>query len=116
MLDGASFDTSSHHTLDYLLDDRSTKTFTFGQDKRYTHIRKQKPVKRSLSHGNFNWNQLVNRLDARFEKEELKRQTLKSGFPMAKLEKILGKDLLKKIKDEYPELYNQLLEYVKMSK
>ena len=105
MLDNASFDTSSHHTIEYQLDCRSSKSFTFGHDRRYTHIRKQKPCKRSLSHGNFNWNLLVNRMDVRFKKEEEERLTLKSGLPITKLEKILGKDLLKKIRDEYPELY-----------
>ncbi len=105
MLDNASFDTSSHHTIDYQLDSRSSKSFTFGHDRRYTHIRKQKPVKRSLSQGNFNWNLLVNRMDVQIKKEEQIRLTLKSGLPITKLEKILGKDLLKKIKNEYPELY-----------
>ena len=31
-MDAASFDTSSHHTVDYLLDARSAKSFTFGKD------------------------------------------------------------------------------------
>ena len=44
-------------------------------------------------------------MDVRFKKEEQKALTLKSGLPITKLEKILGKNLLKKIKDEYPELY-----------
>ncbi len=55
MLDSASFDTSSHHTIDYLLDERSVKTYTFGCQPRYKHVKRQKPVKRSLSAGNFNW-------------------------------------------------------------
>ena len=32
MLDGASFDTSSHHTVDYLVETRSAKSYTFGVD------------------------------------------------------------------------------------
>ena len=63
MLDGASFDTSSHHTIDYLLENRSAKSFTFGHNARYPHLKRQRPKKRSLSHGNFNWNQLVDRVD-----------------------------------------------------
>ena len=116
MLDSASFDTSSHHTIDFLMDARSSKSFNFGQDRRYIHIRHQKPVKRSLSHGNFNWNLLVNRMDVRFAKEEKERQDLKSGHPMAKLEKILGKELLLKIKGEFPELHEQLLDHIKLTK
>ena len=29
-MDRASFDTSSHHTIDYLVETRSSKTYTFG--------------------------------------------------------------------------------------
>ena len=41
MLDNASFDTSSHHTVDYLLETRSAKSFTFGIDSksRYPHLK-----------------------------------------------------------------------------
>ena len=30
MLDGASFDTSSHQTIDYLVEAKSCKSFTYG--------------------------------------------------------------------------------------
>ena len=30
LMDGASFDTSSHHTIDYLLEVRSSKSYNFG--------------------------------------------------------------------------------------
>jgi len=40
MFDAVTFDTSSHHTIDYLLETRSAKTYTFGQDRRYKHIKK----------------------------------------------------------------------------
>ena len=40
MFDGASFDTSSHHTIDYLLENRSAKSFTFGHNARYPHLKR----------------------------------------------------------------------------
>ena len=55
-------------------------------------------------------------MDVRFAKEEKERQDLKSGHPMAKLEKILGKELLLKIKGEFPELHEQLLDHIKLTK
>ena len=62
-LDEASFDTSSHHTIDYLVEQSTAKSYTYGQDRKYIHIKKQRPVKRSLSAHNFNWNILVDRVD-----------------------------------------------------
>ena len=40
-MDAASFDTSSHHTVDYLLETRSAKSFTFGMasNTRYQHLK-----------------------------------------------------------------------------
>ena len=61
--DEASFDTSSHHTIDYLVEQSTAKSYTYGQDVKYIHIKKQRPVKRSLSAHNFNWNILVDRVD-----------------------------------------------------
>ena len=72
VLDGASFDTSSHHTIDYLLDNRSAKSFTFGKDGRFPHLKKQRPVKRSLSAGNFNWNLMVDRVNQQLQREQRK--------------------------------------------
>ena len=41
MLDGASFDTSSHHTIDYQLETHSAKSFTFGLNiSRYQHLKR----------------------------------------------------------------------------
>lgn len=41
MLDDASFDTSSHHTIDYILeDDKFAKSYTFGQNGGYQHIKR----------------------------------------------------------------------------
>ena len=62
-LDEASFDTSSHHTIDFILEKGTAKSYTYGQDAKYIHIKKQRPVKRSLSAYNFNWNILVDRID-----------------------------------------------------
>ena len=80
MLDGASFDTSSHHTIDYQLETHSAKSFTFGLNiSRYQHLKRQRPAKRSLSAGNFNWNLLVTRVDKRLEKEQKKFDAFVSG-------------------------------------
>ena len=55
-----SWDTSSHATIDYKYDpNEEARSYTYGQDKKYSHIKRQKLVKRSLSAGNFNWNILV---------------------------------------------------------
>ena len=40
MLDDASFDTSSHHTIDYILDDQCAKSYTYGQNGGYRHIKR----------------------------------------------------------------------------
>ena len=40
MLDSASFDTSSHHTIDYLVEERSANTYTFGFNPRYKHLKR----------------------------------------------------------------------------
>lgn len=97
MMDGASFDTSSHHTIDYLVEEKSCKTYTFGHDRRYQHIRKQKPMRRSLSAGEFNWNLLVSRVEKRFQDEAKEMEKFNSGLAMTKLTSILGEKLLVKI-------------------
>ena len=115
-LDDASFDTSSHHTIDYLVETRSNKTYTFGEGSRYPHLKRQRPVKRSLSAGNFNWNLLVSRIDNRFDlmaKNEAKKNT---GDPLTKLRNVLGQSLLDRIRDEFPELYEHLMEHIKNKK
>ena len=93
-MDGASFDTSSHHTIDYLIENNSAKTYTFGQDAKYIHLKHQRPIKRSLSHGNFNWNLLVDRLNERFVKEAEDDEKRISGDAMARLREFLGEELL----------------------
>jgi len=40
MFDDVSFDTSSHHTIDYILEDFASKSFTYGQNRNYTHVKK----------------------------------------------------------------------------
>lgn len=40
MLDNVSFDTSSHHTIDYILEEHTSKSFTFGQNRNYRHIKR----------------------------------------------------------------------------
>ena len=82
MLDNVSFETSSHHTVDYILEDKTAKSFTFGQNGGYQHIRKQRPIKRSLSVGDFNWNMLVNRVNAKFDLEAKKYAEKGSGSPL----------------------------------
>ena len=79
MYDNVSLDTSSHHTIDYLLETRSSKTYTFGSDRRYIHIKKQRPKKRAISAYNFNWNQLVDRGDKRIEREAKENEKRNSG-------------------------------------
>lgn len=116
MLDSASFDTSSHHTIDYLLEACSAKSFTFGKDGRYPHLKKQRPVKRSLSAGNFNWNMLVDRVNQRFAKEAKIQEAMTSALPLNKLNEILGQDVVAKIKEELPALFEKLVEYVKQKK
>ena len=116
MYDDVSFDTSSHHTIDYLLETRSAKTYTFGQNRRYAHIKKQKPKKRALSAYNFNWNLLVDRMEERFRREAKENEARTSGHPMTKLTEILGKELLAKLKNEYPELYEKLMDHIERSK
>lgn len=66
-MDNASFDTSSHHTIDYLLNEGPAKSWTFGHGRRFMHIRKPRPVKRTLSANSFNWNLLVDRVDERMD-------------------------------------------------
>jgi hypothetical protein len=40
-MDDASFDTSSHHTIDYLVGTKSAKSFTYGSGKRYSgHLKR----------------------------------------------------------------------------
>ena len=88
-----SFDTSSHATLDYNLDeDNCAKSYTFGEGQKYRHIKRQRLVKRSISAGNFNWNLLVHKQD----KNEAKRvnEFLNTATPMYKLKWILGEDLV----------------------
>lgn len=73
-------------------------------------------MKRSLSHGNFNWNLIVDRIDIRLD-EEAKANALKdSGSAMARLIEILGKQLLEKIKKDIPELYDALMDYIEYKK
>ena len=116
MLDNVSFDTSSHHTIDYILEDLTSKSFTFGQNGGYRHLKPQRPIKRSLSTGNFNWNMLVDRINSKFDKEIKLYAEKDSGSPMARLIEILGKELLEKIKNDIPELYDSLMEYIKGKK
>ena len=49
-MDNMSFETSSHATLDYLLEKEMNKSFTFGFGRRYmNHIKMPRPKKRTLS-------------------------------------------------------------------
>jgi len=116
MLEAASFDTSSHNTIDYLVETRSAKSFNFGQDGRYPHLKRQRPVRRSVSAGDFNWNLLVAHVDKRFKKEAELQAKLTSALPLSKLTKVLGSDLLAKIRDELPELHQHLMEHIKLKK
>lgn len=112
-MDDASFDTSSHHTIDFLVEKNSAKSFTFGFGRKYMHhIRKPRPVKRTLSANSFNWNLLVDRIDGRLEKEARENAKLNSGTPMVKLTEVLGAELLERIKNELPELYELLMEHI----
>ena len=115
-MDAASFDTSSHHTIDYLIKTKPAKSYTYGQGNKYIHLKRQRPTKRSLSAGNFNWNILVNRLEKRFNKEAKIKKNFNSGHPMSKLRSIIGENLLEKIKNEIPELYEALMEHIKNKK
>lgn len=112
-LDNVSFDTSSHHTIDYLVEDLTAKSYTFGKNGGYAHLKRQRPIKRSLSHGNFNWNLLVDRIDNRFEKEAKANALKDSGSPMSRLIEIIGKELLQRIKTDIPELYSALMDYIR---
>ena len=116
MLDNASFDTSSHQTIDFLIKSRPAKSWYYGQGGRYEHIKKQRPVKRSLSAHNFNWNLLVQRLDMRFEREEKENAARISGKALTKLKQTLGEELLLKLQTEHPELYEKLMEHIKAEK
>ena len=40
MLDDVSFDTSSHHTIDYILEDETSKSYTFGKNGGYQHLKR----------------------------------------------------------------------------
>ena len=112
-MDDVSFETSSHQSLDYLLEQLMAKSFTFGFGRRYMyHIRMPRPKKRTLSAASFNWNLLVDRVDGRLEREAQEKAKLNSGTPMVKLAEILGPELLQRIKDELPELYEQLMEHI----
>ena len=112
-MDDMSFETSSHATLDYLLEKEMTKSFTFGFGRRYMHhLKMPRPKKRTLSAASFNWNLLVDRIDGRLELEAQENAKLNSGTPMVKLTEILGADLLTRIKNELPELYEQLMEHI----
>ena len=92
-MEDCSYDTSSHHTIDYLVSERSYKTYTFGTGRRYPHLKRQKPIKRSLSHRNFNWNILVRRLDKRFEEEAKIEEAKNSGHAETKIIEVLGREL-----------------------
>ena len=116
MLDNVSFDTSSHHTIDYILEDITAKSFTFGENGGYRHLKRQRPIKRSLSAGNFNWNLLVDRINSKFDEEAKRYAEKNSNDAMAKLIEILGQELLDKIKNEIPELYDALMDYIKNKK
>lgn len=118
MLDSASFDTSSHHTIDYLVETASAKSFTFGIDScsRYPHLKKQVPKKRSLSVGNFNWNMMVDRVNKRLEREQKKYDTFISGQPMQKLLGILGQELLNRIREDYPELFELIMNHIQLKR
>ena len=59
---------------------------------------------------------LVDRVDKRLEREQKKYDAFISGLPMAKLKAILGEDLLDRIRNELPELYNHLMEYIETKK
>ena len=112
-MDDMSFETSSHATLDYLLEKEMTKSYTFGFGRRYMHhLKMPRPKKRTLSAASFNWNLLVDRIDGRLELEAQDKAKLNSGTPMVKLTEILGADLLARIKNELPELYEQLMEHI----
>ena len=111
-MDDMSFETSSHASLDYLLEKEMVKSFTFGFGRRYKQFRMPRPVKRTLSAASFNWNLLVDRIDGRLELEAQEKAKLNSGTPMVKLTEILGADLLQRIKSELPELYEQLMEHI----
>ena len=105
-MDDVSFETSSHNSIDYLLQEVEAKSFTFGFGRRYKyHIRMPRPKKRTLSAASFNWNLLVDRVDGRLEREAQEKAKLNSGTPMVKLTEILGHELLQRIRDEFPELY-----------
>lgn len=112
-MDNVSFDTSSHPSLDFLLETRSVKSYTFGFGRRYPyHIRQPRPKKRTLSAASFNWNLLVDRIDDRLQKEAERKAKLKSSVPMVKLTEILGSGLLERIKNEMQELYEKLMEHI----
>ena len=117
-MDAASFDTSSHHTVDYLLETRSAKSFTFGMasNTRYQHLKQQRPAKRSLSAQNFNWNILVDRVDKRLEHEQKKYDTFVSGQPMTKLIGILGQDLVNRIREDYSDLFDSIMGHLELKK
>ena len=69
-MDDMSFETSSHQTLDFLLEKETAKSFTFGFGRRFEgHIKMPRPKKRTLSAASFNWNLLVDRIDGRLELE-----------------------------------------------
>lgn len=104
-MDNVSFDTSSHHTVEYEMDARTSRSYTFGVEGRFRHLRRQRPFKRSLSAGNFNWNAMVDRVEDRLKREADRVAKNNSGNPLLKLQKILGDDLLAMIKTEIPELY-----------
>ena len=59
---------------------------------------------------------LVDRINSKFDKEIKLYAEKDSGSPMARLIEILGKELLEKIKNDIPELYDSLMEYIKGEK
>ena len=53
------------------------------------------------------------RIDNRFEEQDRLYAEKNSGSPMQKLIEILGQELLDRIKEEIPELYEALMDYIK---
>jgi hypothetical protein len=89
------------------------KTYQAGDFGGYRHIKKPHRVKRSMSAGNFNFNLLVNERAAKDDEINLDTS---GGNPLNKLRKFMGEDKLEMIRNEKPDLYQLLMDFLNANK